>query len=254
MAALRRLNRKQRRAGAQLLDGSRAYIRAAAESLGFSDEEMAEAQSGAGESADVLMARVFELLELQHGHSTPACDQARAEMEARRGTGFVKRVARMGKPATVALRALLATLVLLVLSLIPSRADAALAKLATLSNAHKIQRRNRRLLRPETCVRNFADTDLKPYHGGRGWIRSSRKSAGSARLSSSCRSSETGFGRGRASSGKRAKSSRSSWFGGDAASALATCPRVTRISQSSGETARWKRRPSFSSSAGAFQK
>lgn len=97
MAALRRLNRRQRQAGAQLLTGSRAYIRAAAESLGFSEEQIAEAQSGAGESADVLMARVFELLELKHGHSTPDCDQARAEMEARRGAGFVRRVARMGK-------------------------------------------------------------------------------------------------------------------------------------------------------------
>lgn len=97
MAALRRLNRKQRRAGAELLSGSRAYIRAAAESLGFSAEQLAEAQSGAGESADMLMARVFELLELQHGHVTADCEQARVEMEQRRGAGFVQRVARMGE-------------------------------------------------------------------------------------------------------------------------------------------------------------
>lgn len=254
MAALRRLNRKQRRAGAQLLDGSRAYIRAAAESLGFSDEQLAEAQSGAGESADMLMARVFELLELQHGHSTPDCDQARAEMEARRGAGFVKRVQRMGKPAAVALRALLMTLTLFVLSLFPRSADAALAKLATYRNAHKIQRRNRRHPRLGARVRNLADGDPPPYHHSGGWTRSSRKSAGFARLSSSFRSFETGSGRGPASSRSRARSSKSSWFGGVDASALGTCPKPTRISRSNVATALSRPRPTFSASAGAFAK
>jgi len=255
MAALRRLNRKQRRAGAQLLDGSRAYIRAAAESLGFSDEQLAEAQSGAGESADMLMARVFELLELQHGHTTPDCDQARAEMEARRGAGFVKRVQRMGKPAAVALRALLMTLTLFVLSLFPRSAEAAVAKLATLRNAHKIQRRNRRHPRLGARVRNFAGSEPAPYHHSGGWTRSSRKSAGFARLSSLFRSSETGFGRGRASSRSRAKTSKSSLFGAVVASGLAICPRETRISRSNDETGRWRPRPSCTSaSAGAFEK
>jgi len=258
MAGLRRLNRKQRRAGAQLLDGSRAYIRAAAESLGFSDEELAEAQSGHGESADVLMARVFELLELEHGHTTEACDQARAEMEERRGAGFVKRVQRMGKPAAAALRALLMTLTLFVLSLIPSRAEAGVAKLATLRNAHKIQRRNRRTtrtrIRSRWFFRYFADGALTPYHHPRGWIQSSRSSGGFALLSSSFRSSATGSERAGASSKSRAKSSRSSWFGGVDASALVTCPRVTRTSRSSVATVRSKPVRSCRSSAGALQR
>lgn len=90
-STIRRLNRKQRRAGSHLLDSSREYIRAAAESLEFSDQQLAEA-AGPGESADMLMARVIELLELEHGRVTPDCEQARAEMERRRGAGFVQRV------------------------------------------------------------------------------------------------------------------------------------------------------------------
>jgi hypothetical protein len=235
MAALRRLNRKQRRAGAELLTGSRAYIRAAAESLGFSDEQLAEAQSGQGESADVLMARVFELLELQHGRTTPDCEQARAELEQRRGPGFVTKVRRMGKPAAVALRALLATLTLFVLSLIPSRADAASAKLATLRSAHKIHRRNSAGLL--ALVRKFAD-----YLPRWGWIRSKKYYAISQRRSRSCRAFATGYGCAPASSRRRASGSRSSWCGGSAAFASGACPALSPTSRSSTPTARWNAR------------
>ncbi len=223
MAALRRLNRKQRRAGAQLLDGSRAYIRAAAESLGFSEEQLAEAQSGAGESADMLMARVFELLELEHGHTTPDCDQARAEMEARRGAGFVKRVQRMGKPAAVALRALLMTLTLFVLSLFPARAEAGMAKLGPVRRSHKIQRRN------------FGPRRLRAYHRHRGWIRSREKSGTSRRRCTSSRASGTGCGSGRASYVSRASRSKLSSSGDADASAWAASRTATRTLRSSVE-------------------
>lgn len=252
MAALRRLNRKQRRAGAQLLDGSRAYIRAAAESLGFSEEQMAEAQSGSGEAADMLMARVFELLELEHGHTTPACDQARAEMEARRGAGFVRRVARMGKPAAVALRALLMTLTLFVLSLIPGRADAAVAKLATLRNAHKIQFSKRRRRPSRRGVRNFADDDHAPYHHPRGWTQSNQQSGGFARLSRVSRSSRIGCGRALESSRSKARSSRSSWCGDGDAIVLVSSRRVTLTSRLSVATVQSS--AVRSCSAGALQR
>jgi hypothetical protein len=243
MAALRRLNRKQRRAGAELLTGSRAYIRAAAESLGFSDEQLAEAQSGQGESADMLMARVFELLELQHGHSTPDCDQARAELEQRRGAGFVQRVARMGKPASVALRALLATLALFVLSLFSSRVEAATAKLAPLRSAHKIQRRNSAGLL--AIVRKFAD-NLRRW----GWIRSKKYYATSRRPSPSCPALGTGCAAGRESSRRPARRTRSLWCGGSAAFASGDSPPPNPTSLSNVLTARLSARRGASRAKG----
>jgi hypothetical protein len=231
MAALRRLNRKQRRAGAELLTGSRAYIRAAAESLGFSDEQLAEAQSGAGEAADMLMARVFELLELQHGHVTPDCEQARAEMEQRRGRGFVQRVARMGRPATAALSALRGLLVLVLLLLWPTTAKAAANHLAgAIENAHKIQRRNRR---------KIATVNRRSYHHPRGWIQSKLSYGRSLRRSLSASAFATGCACAPGSyvSRARARTSRSFSFGDVAPSEWAASLKASRTSPFVAETA-----------------
>jgi len=94
---------------------------------------------------------------------------------------------------------------------------------ATLREAHKIQRRN------------FAPRRKRAYYF-RPWTRR-KKSFGTSRQRSSCRwGFATGCGRGRGKDDSRGLTSKSSWFGGAAGSASATCRETIRISRSSWQT------------------
>jgi hypothetical protein len=77
----------------------------AGRSLGFTDSQLAEAHTGSGELADMLLARSLDLLEHLHGYASDDCIRGRAELEQRNGAGFLERVAATGEPAaTAALR------------------------------------------------------------------------------------------------------------------------------------------------------
>jgi hypothetical protein len=221
-------NRQHRRAGDRMLARSRALIRAAAESLGFDDQRVAAAQNGYGEDADILSARVLEMLELENGFTSSECVRARAEMEQRHGAGFVARVAAMGRPAATALKALRALLLLVLLLIWPSAAAAQNARESGVRNAHKIQRRNRQ---------KFARFLRKAYHF-RSWTRLKRSFGPSGRRFSSRLVSGTGCGRGHVRCDSWGLTSRSSWFGAAGASASATSRAMTRISRWNCPTAR----------------
>lgn len=84
----------------------------AGESLALNDEQLSDAMNALsgygepGELADVLHARLLELVELLGGLPEFAGVQVaaeRARLEQRRGAGFVQRVSRMGTPAAAAL-------------------------------------------------------------------------------------------------------------------------------------------------------
>jgi hypothetical protein len=84
----------------------------AGDSLALSDEQLTDAMNALSgfnapdELADVLHARLLELVELLSGLPAFANVQVtaeRAQLEQRRGAGFVQRVAAMGTPAAAAL-------------------------------------------------------------------------------------------------------------------------------------------------------
>lgn len=218
-------------------------------SLGLSDEQTTDALNALagfrpGDSTSAAMfARMLELVDLAKldgsGAELPDLDTVaeRAKLERSFGAGFVKRVAAMGSPASSMLAALRSMLLVAIVLLWPATSKASANVLAeTVRNAHKMQRRNRRRDR----VRNFADTSNALYHHPRGWIRSSRKSAGSARHSTYFRSSATGCARELASCRSRARSTRSCWFGDVVASTSAGCPRVIPTSRFNVATVRSK--------------
>lgn len=229
-------------------------------SLGLSDEQATDALNAlAGfratdPTAGALFARMLELVDLARREGIddglPAelnTAAERAKLDRSFGAGFAKHVAAIGQPASAMLSALRTLLLLLALLLWATPGNAALRGGALVRGAHKIQRRNRDRRR-----RNVGPVNQPAYHHRRGWIRSSRKSAGSLRLSSSSPSFETGYECEPTSSGNRAKSSKSSWSGGAVASTSAACPRVIPISRLSVATVR--SRALHTASAGAFEK
>lgn len=257
MRKLRRLTRKQRKAFGQLQTATTALTELAEQSLGLTAQERAAAQDGRCELADMVRARFFELMELVQG-SPGYYDPDRAEMEQLRGVGFIARVAATGTPAAEAVKAFTSEDMDLMQSA-PSRWQAALGVLAFVlalcwpsaakaservsalaRNAHKIQRRY------------FGRRARASYHRARGWIRSSRKSAGLRRLFTFSQSSGIGCGRELGSSKNRAKSSKSYWFGGAVASTLDGFPRVTPTSRFDGTTARSRAR--HTANPAAFRK
>jgi hypothetical protein len=219
-------------------------------SLGLSDDQTTDALNAlAGFRPDdattgTMYARMLELVDLARNDGAGDALQTdldttteRAKLERRFGAGFTKRVAAMGSPAVSMLAALRSLLLLAMLLLWPSTAKAASQELAgAYSNAHKIQRRNRRL----AARRKVGPSNQAAYYHPWGWIQSSRKSAGLRRLFTSCRSFETGSGRERGSSKSRARSSILSWFGARVASTWGGSPRVTRTSRFNVATERSK--------------
>jgi hypothetical protein len=218
-------------------------------SLGLSDEQSTDAlnalagfRQGDGTSA-AMFARMLELVDLARndgsGDSLGELDTAaeRAKLERSFGAGFTKRVAAMGKPAASMLGALRSLLVVFALLLWPTNSKAsAIPSPGTDGNAHKIQRRNSR----RRGRRKVGQPNHLAYSHPRGWIQSSRKSAGLRRLFTSFRSFATGCGCERANSANRARSSRLSWFGAHDASTSGGSPRVTRTSRFNVATERSK--------------
>lgn len=247
----RQPNRKARRQRLQVVErlppmAELAIV--AGESLELSDQDLTDALNALSgftapdERSDVLQARLLELAELvQARDDAPAAlrlacasldlVEARAELERRRGVGFVARVAAMGKSAAAALSGVL--LVLLVW-LWPSSAAAAPLLAAHPESSHNVSRMRRRFF--ALALRNSALWGA--YQVAFRWIRSRGKSGSSLRHSTCFRASVTGSGRARESSRAKARSSRSSWFGGAARSVSAPCPTAIRTSRSSAQTVR----------------
>ena len=223
---LRRQTRRERRSFDHLVGETEALFRAAAASLGFDEQRQATAERDAtSEDADMLHARVLELLELGYGGLSAGTERTRAEIQGRRGAAFFVRVAAMGRPAAAVLTALRAVLLVLLVLVWPALAHADLRVAALLSEAHKIQRRN------------LAPWRKRAYHF-RPWTRR-RRSFATSRRRSSCRSGfEIGCERGRGKNDSKGLTSRLSWSGGVDGSASATCPEAIRISRSSWPTAR----------------
>lgn len=221
----------------------------AGRSLGLSDEESAEALENLGsfptsepsELADMVLARLLEMVEHMRARETvpselrQACaaielPTGRVELERRNGSGFVTRVAAMGKPALVALASVgLAVL----LMLWPGAAKASERPGAEPEARIRYRRGNRRRV-----VRANLAAALRSVYLTRSWIRWSRSYAGSRRRSMSFRSFATGCERAPGSCKSRAKSSISSWFGDADFSTSASCPRATRTLQSVAATVR----------------
>jgi hypothetical protein len=112
----------------------------AGDSLALSDEQLTDAMNALsghdepGELADVLQARLLELVELLRGVPEFANVQVtaeRARLERRRGAGFIQRVAGMGKSAAQALAAF-SLIALVTVLFTPSTA------LASVLGSHKI--------------------------------------------------------------------------------------------------------------------
>jgi len=207
MSAARKLRRKAKRTVA---DESAAGLldELTRSSLGFDAEQWARVQaSDADELADVALARWLELTDLLQGYAPESVDGTRAQLETRRGAGFLARVAAMGTPAAVALRQ------------------------AGLEPADRIRYRSA----------NSAACPFGAYHarlGGRSqWIPSSGNSAVLGRRSTSRRSSVTGSARAAGSSSARGSRSKSSWFGGADVSALMRSPKTSLASRLSASTA-----------------
>lgn len=72
-------------------------------SLGFDEDQINLAETN-GVHADVVTARVLELLELLNGGTDQECSATRAELQQRNGPDFLKRVAAMGEPAAEVVR------------------------------------------------------------------------------------------------------------------------------------------------------
>jgi len=232
----------------------------AGDSLELSDDEITDALNALsgftppGELSDTLQARLLELAELVQGRDDApaplrlACAsldlaEARAQLERRRGVGFVARVAAMGKPAAAALAGMLLALLVW---LLPSSAAAAPPYLATAAfSSHNVSRTRRRLF--ALALRNSAlwGTVSGPFR----WIRSNAKSGNSLRPSTYFRASVTGFAHARRSSRAKAKTSRSSWSGGVDTSASEQCRTAIRTSRSSARTARSSARPGCNASS-----
>lgn len=108
----RTLTRRQRRNADAVFDelGQEAHqlVQLAAESLGLTPEQLAAAENDVTETSDMIHVRVLEMLEHVHGGTTPDAAAALAEIERRRGAGFLKRVAATGKSAKAAALGLLA--------------------------------------------------------------------------------------------------------------------------------------------------
>lgn len=258
----RPLNRRQRRAFDQFRATSLVLLRLAEKSLELSEQQIEAAQDGKNETADMLQARVFELLELVHGVSDPATEQARAEIEERRGGGFLNRVAAMGRPAAEALaeldqaqleqqrkasgllRAAWGLLFAALLLLSPSAAKAASAAAAALHKAHKIQRRNFARLLPK--LRGKAH-----HFRRRGWIRSKKSYATLQPRFTFSQRFAVGYARAPVSCESRASSSKSSWFGANDAFALGVYRVPIPTSQSSAPTGRSNVRRGASLAKGA---
>lgn len=151
------------------------------------------------ELGDALAARLLEVTELVYG-SQPDLPEARAQIEERRGPGFLARVSAMGRPA------------------------------AEVLSSHKIQAGNYRHHSPEW---------YRTYHqpGRLLWIQSRGNFGSFGRRFSSRRFSPTGYGRGGSSSPGRVNRLRSSCVGAGGASALEVSRATSRISRSNGPAA-----------------
>lgn len=263
-------NRKARRQRLQVVERLPPMAElaiAAGDSLELSDEEITDALNALsgftppGELSDTLQARLLELAELVQARSEApeplrlACAsldlvEARAELERRRGRGFVARVAAMGRPAAVALAGLLAAVVVL---LLPSSAAALPASGADLISSHNVSRTRRRL---SAAALNFARC-CKLHHArlerrGRGWTQTRGSYARSGQRSTSFRSFAIGCARERATYDGSARISRSFWCGAVDCSALAASHGETRTLRSSAATGAWSARPGqWTRSAGA---
>ena len=246
----RRLKRQQRRSLVQFeeMPALSKLALLAGRSLGLTDEQSSEAienlgsfpESEPNELADMVLARLLEMVELVRSRATgpselqQACatiklPSGRVELERRNGSGFVTRVAAMGRPAVAALVSVgLAVL----LMLWPSAAKAAQGeRVFALRNAHKIQRRNSAGLL--AFVRKFTDHFLR-----RGWIRLKKYYATSPRRSLSRRRFAIGCAAERVNSRRRGRRSKSSWCGGSAAFVSGDCLAPSPTSQLSAPTAR----------------
>lgn len=259
----RRLKRQQRRSlmRTEEMPALSQLALLAGRSLGLSDEQSAEAIENLGsfpasepnELADTVLARLLEMVELVRNRETGPSDlqqacaaielpTGRVELERRNGSGFVTRVAAMGKPALVALASVGLALLL---ALWPSSAKAASAKLfSSLRSAHKIQRRNFAGLL--AFVRKIAD-----HFRRAGWIRSKKSYGISQRHSQSYRASKIGFGYERRSFVRAARRSKSSWSGGSAAFVSGDCPALSPTSRLNVPTARSSARRGASPAKGA---
>jgi len=159
-------------------------MKLAAESLGLTSEQVAAAENDVTEASDMIQVRVIEMLELVHGGTTPDAAAALAEIERRRGAGFLQRVAATGRSAKAAALALLSVLAILATGAVPTTQPGA----GTSHKIHGVNSRGllarvRRLLQNAPWLRNGSCG---------GWPRRS-----------------TGGGRRRSSSGRRCASTSS---------------------------------------------
>lgn len=207
---MKRQPRRTRRDRNELGIESARLIQVAGKSLGLTDEQIAAAADEPSETADMLEARVLELLEHLHGRMNEHGNEARARLEQRRGAGFIKRVAAMGLPVAK----VLATFALFVALLVGSRPSAALS----LHNVSPRKWRPRRRLH---------------YRNRWRWGQSRGSSDNFTPRSSSHSALRIGCARARTSSSARVGSSKSFFAGGGGGFGLVACQRTNRISLSS---------------------
>lgn len=98
----RKVQRSSLRRKTTEIEESQVLMEVAVESLGLSAAQASEAETLGGVAADMLTARVLDLLECLNGSSNDHCDSVRADLERRNGAGFLQRVAAMGEPAAEA--------------------------------------------------------------------------------------------------------------------------------------------------------
>lgn len=116
----------------ELGEEAHQLVKLAAESLGFTPEQLAAAENDVTEASDMIQVRVIEMLDHVHGGTTPDSAAALAEIERRRGAGFLQRVAATGKSAKAAALALLAVVSILATGAVSSARPGA-------PSSHKIQ-------------------------------------------------------------------------------------------------------------------
>lgn len=204
----RKLDRRaERRAHDEIPEGSTAWLAVVAGgSLGFNDKQISDAMntlSSGGERdelADMLETRLLELLFLLGKTTTAVVDEARSQIEGRRGAGFFARVEAMGGSAR--------------------------------EIADRIRYRNANF----SPLRGLTYTE--GLHGVWSWVESSGSSARCARRSTSRRRFLIGCARARESSRARVARSRSFSFGAAGAFASGTSRTATRISRSFATTGR----------------